>query len=83
MTATTAGDGLKVHLQQITDAIGPYPHAELTHSNAPKAQKCRLLKVVCACGCVCRITRKWLDEVGPPICGCGGAMVEEESNDDE
>ena len=83
MTATHAGEELRTHLKEVTDAIGPYPHAELTHSNAPKTQKCRLLKVVCECGCVVRITRKWLDEVGPPTCGCGGVMVEEESNDDE
>ena len=83
MTATHAGETLKARLSAVTTAVGRYPHAELTHSNAPKAQKCRLLKVVCACGCVCRITRKWLDEVGPPTCGCGGVMVEEESDGDE
>lgn len=83
MTATTAGEGLKVHLQQITDAIGPYPHAKLTHSNAPKKQSCRLLKVVCECGCVVRMTRKWLDEVGPPTCGCGSEMVEEEGDGED
>ncbi len=57
--------------------------AELTHSNAAKKQGCRLLKVVCECGCVVRMTRKWLDEVGPPTCGCGGAMVEEAGRDDD
>jgi hypothetical protein len=86
MTATTAGDTLKAHLQEVTDGIGPYPHAELTHSNAPKKQGCRLLKVACTneeCSCVVRITRKWLDEVGPPTCGCGSAMAEEEGEEDE
>jgi hypothetical protein len=84
MTATHASKELAVHLQQLTDAIGPYPHAELTHSNAPKKQGCRLLKVTCDdCGCVIRMTRKWLDEVGPPTCGCGGAMVEEEADEEE
>lgn len=83
MTATTAGETLREHLREITDAIGPYPHAELTHSNAPKKQGCRLLKVSCTqCECVVRMTRKWLDEVGPPTCGCGGAMIEEESDED-
>ena len=77
MTATHASKELALHLQQLTEAIGPYPHAELTHSNAAKKQSCRLLKVVCECGCVVRMTRKWLDEVGPPTCGCGSAMVEE------
>jgi len=55
----------------------------LTHSNAAKKQGCRLLKVVCECGCVVRMTRKWLDEVGPPTCGCGSAMVEEEGDGDD
>lgn len=84
MTATTAGEALKTRLKVVTDGIGPYPHAELTHSNAPKKQGCRLLKVACTqCECVVRMTRKWLDEVGPPTCGCGGVMTEEESDDDD
>ena len=84
MTATRPGESLTVRLREITDRIGPYPHAELTHSNAPKKQGCRLLKVACEdCGCVIRMTRKWLDEVGPPTCGCGGAMVEEEADEEE
>jgi len=83
MTATHAGEALAVKLREMTGAIGPYPHAELMHSNAQKKQSCRLLKVACDCGCVVRMTRKWLDEVGPPTCGCGGAMVEEEGNDDD
>jgi hypothetical protein len=41
-----------------------------------------LLKVTCECGCVVRMTRKWLDEVGPPTCGCGTAMVEKEGDGD-
>ena len=86
MTATHAGEALKGRLKEVTEAIGPYPHAELTHSNAPKKQSCRLLKVACTnegCGCVVRITRKWLDEVGPPTCGCGGLMVEEEGDGED
>jgi len=84
MTETVAGESLRARLQEVTDVIGPYPHAELTHSNAPKKQNCRLLKVVCTgdeCGCVIRITRKWLDEVGPPACGCGSEMQEEASDE--
>ena len=50
MTATHAGETLTARLREMTDAIGPYPHAELTHSNATKKQGCRLLKVVCECG---------------------------------
>jgi len=82
MTATKAGETLTKRLEQLTAKLGPYPHAELKHSNAPPKQSARMLKVVCEdCGCVCRMTRKWLDEVGAPTCACGGQMAEEESDD--
>jgi len=78
MTATTAGETLKARLREAADAIGPYPHAELKHSNASPKQSTRMLKVVCKeCGCVVRMTRKWLDDVGTPMCACGGEMFEE------
>lgn len=35
-------------------------------------------KVVCVeCGCICRMTQKWLDECGSPTCACGSAMYPE------
>lgn len=75
MTATTAGEELRKLLTAIADEIGPYPHAELKHSNAPPKQTTRMLKVECTeCGCIVRMTQKWLDEVGPPTCACGGVM---------
>jgi hypothetical protein len=83
MTETAAGETLRAHLQEMTDAIGPYPHAELKHSNAPKSQKCRLLKVICStCGCICRMSRKAIDEVGCPTCACGSPMIEEEGEEE-
>lgn len=82
MTATTAGEELRKRLEGLTAEIGPYPHAELKHSNAPPKQSTRMLKVVCEdCGCVVRMTRKWLDEAGCPTCACGGQMIEEEGDD--
>lgn len=75
MTATTAGQELRTRLEELTAEVGTYPHAELKHSNAPPKQGTRMLKVECVeCGCICRMTQKWLDEVGPPTCACGGAM---------
>jgi hypothetical protein len=39
--------------------------------DTPRKQPARLLKIECpACGCVARITRKWLDKVAAPFCGC-------------
>jgi hypothetical protein len=84
MTATVAGEDLKSTLQIFTDEIGPYPHARLVHSSNPKKQTTRMLKVICSeCGCVCRMTAKWLEQPGPPICACGTSMVPEEKLDDE
>lgn len=34
-----------------------------------ETQTTRLIKYQCrACGCIIRITRKWIDEVGAPLC---------------
>jgi hypothetical protein len=83
MTATTPGETLVARLKAIIEEIGTYPHAELKHSNAPKTQGTRMLKVECAeCGCIVRMTQKWLDEVGPPTCACGGEMQLEEANNE-
>ena len=79
MTATSAGPELAERLHAITAKIGKYPHAELRHSNAPKKQSTRMLKVECAeCGCIARMTRKWIEEAGPPTCACGGEMFLED-----
>ncbi len=79
MTETIASVALAERLHAITQAIGMYPHAELTASNAPKKQTTRMIKVEClGCGCVVRMTRKWLDEVGPPTCGCGDLMEQKQ-----
>lgn len=77
MTATVVGESLKVRLMELIEQLGPYPHARLVASNKPKTQTTRMLKVTCKeCGCVIRMTQKWLDEVGTPTCACGGEMVE-------
>jgi len=83
MTATTAGEELRKKLEVLAVEIGSYPHAELKHSNAPPKQSTRMLKVLCKdCGCVVRMTRKWLDDVGTPTCACGGEMIEEEGEEE-
>ena len=84
MTETTAGEALIVRLKELIESLGEYPHARLVASSKPKTQTTRMLKVVCKeCGCVVRMTRKWLDDAGLPTCGCGGEMEEEEGEDSE
>jgi len=74
-THTVAGKDLKSTLSAIAKDLGPYPHTVLTpgdYGTGPKKQGTRMLKVECPkCGCVVRMTRKWLDEAGPPWCSHG------------
>lgn len=50
--------------------FGDYPHSAINSSAlARKKQTTRLIKVECMeCGYTVRVTRKWLDEAGAPIC---------------
>jgi hypothetical protein len=76
MTATVAGEALAADLLLLTGDLGPYPHAELSKLSVTK-QGTRMRKVSCPkCGCIIRMTAKWLEEAGAPTCGCGGEMVE-------
>lgn len=75
MTATVAGEALKERLGEIIeDTLGAYPHAALRsgEEGAPKKQTTRMLKVECSegSGYIVRMTRKWIDEVGLPLCPC-------------
>ena len=69
MTATRAGSRLQADLAPMLRALGPYPHASLDATAAEKKQTTRLIKVTCPyCEYSVRVTRKWLDEAGGPIC---------------
>jgi hypothetical protein len=54
--------------------VGSYPHAMLVAMRAvaaPKKQTARMIKATCecdGCGYTVRLTRKWIEEVGAPIC---------------
>lgn len=69
-TATVAGDDFAAWAKELVDEIGEYPHVGLTPTVNTKPQKTYMLKVTCpACGCIVRMTEKWLDEAGAPFCG--------------
>lgn len=82
MTATVAGPELELRLNALASELGPYPHAGINLSDRKK-QTTRLNKAECsACGYTCRVTKKWLELVGPPLCPCNSepmAMPEGES----
>lgn len=77
MTATVAGSGLLLVLNDYSKMLGPFPHQALTPGGGPKKQGTRLLKVLCPrCGYAVRVTAKWVD-VGLPTCPCGEDMVQD------
>lgn len=70
MTATTETPELVERLNGITERIGKYPHAKLDTSNEKK-QGTRMIKCEClSCGYIAYTSRKWLEELGAPICPC-------------
>jgi hypothetical protein len=70
MRATTPSLLLRERLNTLSQELGPYPHATLNpNSKDFKKQGTRLLQCVCpACGYMARITKKWIEEVGLPVC---------------
>lgn len=72
--ATPETDAFWAWVRPLVDQLPPYPHGRLNAMSAvaaPKPQKARLLKAECeACGYTVRVTRKWLDEAGAPLCPC-------------
>lgn len=75
-TQSEAGPELRKELKSLAGELGKYPHKRLAPLNVKK-QSTRMLKVECSgCGCVARMTRKWIEEVGTPTCACGSRMEE-------
>jgi hypothetical protein len=83
------GDELHVIFQEIAAELGKYPHGKLSNGGqtaAPKRDTNRQLLAACAERpdgvdikqvYKVRMTRKWMDEVGMPICPCHGVEMTE------
>lgn len=75
-TATFGGEAFKREVFEPLRASlthRDYPHGALSAFGSDrKVQTTRLLKCECnECGYVARVTRKWIDELGAPVCpGC-------------
>lgn len=90
MTATHAGESLKKQIADWSVKLGEYPHPMLKPGfRLGKKQTTRLVKCECGeCGYNVRVTRKWLDESGAPLCPCnkkemGFEIPKELEGDDE
>lgn len=80
-THTNAGEDLAYKLLDITTKIGDYPHDKLDNFGQKK-QPTRLLKVWCpVCYYVIRVTSKWIDSDGCPICPTCNVPMEEPSDE--
>lgn len=77
-TATEPGDALYAELKRIESRLCGYPHAKLDATKTKrKAQTTRMVKCECGdCGYTVRTTRKWLEDVGAPICPCNKKPME-------
>lgn len=80
-TGTAPSDELIEKLKATAQALGDYPHTALVPTEkATKPQTTRMLKTECkSTGYLARMTKKWLDEYGPPLCPCCGEPMELEA----
>ena len=83
---------LRPRLVELAESLGALPHARLNiergrdnrPADQPKKQRARLLKAECAghgCGYTVRITAKWVDDIGAPLCPRHGAMAIDRGED--
>lgn len=76
----TPGEVFKELVRPILEDLGPLP-SSIPEPAAPKGsskQTTRMIKVSCnECGYVARVSRKWIEDVGPPLCPLHGAMTPE------
>lgn len=71
-TSTSPSLTLTARLEAILDDLGAWPHSALNaQAVADKKQSTRMLLVKCVeSDYKVRMTSKWIDEVGTPICPC-------------
>jgi hypothetical protein len=74
-TNASPGPVLTDRLHRIVESLGDYPHMALVPVMKTVHRPKTAVTLACLnCGCRVRIALKWLDQAGPPMCGCGGSM---------
>lgn len=75
-TQAMPGMALTRQLGQIIKDLGPYPHSAMSPKGKLKKVEVKDLTLRCPkCECKVRMSIKWLDRAGPPVCGCGATML--------
>lgn len=82
-TSDCRTDELTERLEELAKTLGDFPSAAIVSGQAadtPKTQTNRQLKAECPSGSgyKVRLSQKWIDEVGAPICPCCGLTMEVE-----
>ena len=79
MRSTTSSPGLVQNFETILAEIGPCPTGVINLSDRKK-QSTRLGKLIClSCGYTARVTRKWVEAMGAPLCPCNSEPMEQEN----
>lgn len=82
-TATVEGAEFEKWAKTVVKKIGPFPAGALNLVNREK-QSTRLKKCECpACGYIARVTAKWVDSKGPPVCPEDRVSMSCETDDDD
>ena len=80
---TAPGQVFKELYRPVVKTIGSIPESETMTQNYVRTNKqtTRLIKVSCNdCGYVARVSRKWIENVGPPHCPEHGPMTPEDKS---
>lgn len=81
-TATFAGPEFEKFAKGVVKQLGKYPHVALAPTLVTKTQKTYMLKMECpGCGCIVRMTQKWVEEAGAPFCGTRSHVIDGERTD--
>ncbi len=79
---------LTERLKGLAERLGDFPSAAIVSGAAadtPPKQSTRMIKAECAEGSEykVRLSQKWIDEVGPPICPCHELSMKVEGEDED
>jgi hypothetical protein len=67
------GPKLNDDLKKMLESMGDYPHAAIVPQFKEVVKPPSSFSLVCSeCGCKVTMSAKWIEEVGPPTCFCGG-----------
>lgn len=75
-TSAMPGERLNDQIKKILEPLGAYPHSALVPVGKTKTSNPSSVRLECECGCRVTISRKMLEEYGPPTCACGGEMTD-------